>query len=267
MTEPLLLRRIESGVLRLTLNRPDAANALLPEQRDEMIAAIKESDRDPDVRVIVIAGNGRHFCSGADVGSIAGNRGDARTGRTGDAMQRILSGAQQLIATILDAAKPVIASVQGAAAGLGAHIALASDLVVAADNANFIEAFIQRGIIVDSGGSYLLPRRIGMQKAKELVFFGDKLPAAEARELGMVNQVVPLAELGAATDALAARLAQAPTLAVSVCKRLLNRAVDADRAGSFLDEAMAQEMVSHSHDAREGVQAFLERRPPKFLGY
>jgi 2-(1,2-epoxy-1,2-dihydrophenyl)acetyl-CoA isomerase len=120
---------------------------------------------------------------------------------------------------------------------------------------------------MDGGGAYLLPRRIGMQKAKELAFFGDALPAAEALSLGLVNRVVPAAELAAVAEEFARRLASAPTTAIALTKRLLNSAPDTDRAGSFLAEAMAQELQAHSHDSVEGVRAFVERRPPDYLGH
>jgi 2-(1,2-epoxy-1,2-dihydrophenyl)acetyl-CoA isomerase len=254
------------GIRRITLNRPEAANALRPVDRDRLIELINEADEDHAVRVVVIAANGRHFCSGADVTGIArSNSGDAK--RATDSMRKIMNGAQRLVAAVLDCGKPVIAVVNGAAAGIGAHLALAADLVVAAEDASFVEVFVRRGLVVDGGGAYLLPRRMGMQKAKELAFFGDKLPAAEALALGLVNRVVPAAELGAAADEFARRLAAGPTTAISLTKRLLNASPDGDRAAAFLAEAMAQEIQSAAEDSREGVRSFMERRPPEFRGF
>jgi 2-(1,2-epoxy-1,2-dihydrophenyl)acetyl-CoA isomerase len=254
------------GIRRITLNRPEAANALRPVDRDRLIELINEADEDHAVRVVVIAANGRHFCSGADVTGIArSNSGDAK--RATDSMRKIMNGAQRLVAAVLDCGKPVIAVVNGAAAGIGAHLALAADLVVAAEDASFVEVFVRRGLVVDGGGAYLLTRRIGMQKAKELAFFGDKLPAAEALALGLVNRVVPAAELGAAADEFARRLAAGPTTAISLTKRLLNASPDGDRAAAFLAEAMAQEIQSTAEDSREGVRSFMERRPPEFRGF
>jgi 2-(1,2-epoxy-1,2-dihydrophenyl)acetyl-CoA isomerase len=178
-----------------------------------------------------------------------------------------MNGAQRLVAAVLDCGKPVIAVVNGAAAGIGAHLALAADLVVAAEDSSFVEVFVRRGLVVDGGGAYLLPRRMGMQKAKELAFFGDKLPAAEALALGLVNRVVPAAELDAAADEFARRLAAGPTTAISLTKRLLNASPDGDRAAAFLAEAMAQEIQSTAEDSREGVRSFMERRPPEFRGF
>jgi 2-(1,2-epoxy-1,2-dihydrophenyl)acetyl-CoA isomerase len=264
--EPAVLHTDGDGIRRITLNRPEAANALRPVDRDRLIELINEADEDHAVRVVVIAANGRHFCSGADVAGIArSNSGDAK--RATDSMRKIMNGAQRLVAAVLDCGKPVIAVVNGAAAGIGAHLALAADLVVAAEDASFIEVFVRRGLVIDGGGAYLLPRRMGMQKAKELAFFGDKLPAAEALALGLVNRVVPAAELAAAADEFARRLAAGPTTAISLTKRLLNASPDGDRAAAFLAEAMAQEIQSTAEDSREGVRSFMERRPPEFRGF
>jgi 2-(1,2-epoxy-1,2-dihydrophenyl)acetyl-CoA isomerase len=259
-----VLRDLADGILTITLNRPDAANALRADQRDELIAQFKAASSDPEVRVVVLKANGRHFCSGADVGGIGAAAAADR--RVGDVTRRIMQGAQQLIASVLDCDKPVLAVVQGAAAGIGAHLAYAADLVIASEQANFIEAFSLRGLVVDGGGAYLLPRRIGLQKAKELAFLGDKLPAAEALTLGLVNRVVPAEELEAATQELATRLAGAPTTAITLTKRMFNASLDGSREASFLLEGMSQELQSHASDSSEGVQAFKERRPTNFQG-
>ena len=264
--EDAILHSDADGIRRITLNRPEAANALRPVDRDRLIELLNEADEDHAIRVVVIAANGRHFCSGADVTGIAGAK-SAGTKRATDSMRKIMNGAQRLVAAVLDCGKPVIAVVNGAAAGIGAHLALAADLVVAAEDASFVEVFVRRGLVMDGGGAYLLPRRIGMQKAKELAFFGDKLPAAEALALGMVNRVVPAAELSAAADEFALRLAAGPTTAISLTKRLLNASPDGDRAAAFLAEAMAQEIQSTAEDSTEGVRSFMERRPPEFRGF
>jgi 2-(1,2-epoxy-1,2-dihydrophenyl)acetyl-CoA isomerase len=264
--EAAILHSDADGIRRITLNRPEAANALRPVDRDRLIELLNEADEDHAVRVVVIAANGRHFCSGADVTGIAGSK-SAAAKRATDSMRKIMNGAQRLVAAVLDCGKPVIAVVNGAAAGIGAHLALAADLVVAAEDASFVEVFVRRGLVIDGGGAYLLPRRIGMQKAKELAFFGDKLPAAQALALGMVNRVVPAAELGAAADEFASRLAAGPTTAISLTKRLLNASPDGDRAAAFLAEAMAQEIQSTAEDSREGVRSFMERRPAEFRGF
>jgi 2-(1,2-epoxy-1,2-dihydrophenyl)acetyl-CoA isomerase len=185
----------------------------------------------------------------------------------GDAARMIRTGWQRLVTAVLDCEKPVIAAVNATAAGGGMHLALACDLVIAAEEAKFIEVFIRRGIAPDAGGAYLLARLVGPQKAKELFFFGDDLPARDAERLGLVNKVVARADLMAEVGAWAARLASAPTKAVSAAKYLTNRALESDRATALWDEATAQELVTGTEDCREGLTAFAERRPPVFRGW
>lgn len=185
----------------------------------------------------------------------------------GDVSRVIRDGAQRLMAAVLDCEKPVIAAVNGTAAGIGAHLAFSCDLVLAADTASFVEVFVRRGLVPDGGGAYLLPRLIGLQRTKQLMFFGDKVTAAEAAELGLVNQVVPADELATTAAAWAARLATGPTRSISLTKWLVNRSLDSDRATAFHDEAVAQELNMTSHDANEGVAAFVQRRDPDYLGW
>jgi 2-(1,2-epoxy-1,2-dihydrophenyl)acetyl-CoA isomerase len=265
--EETVLHADSGGIRRITLNRPASANAVRPQDRDAIIELLVDADADHTVRVVVIDARGRHFCAGADVRALAGSRANGGEKRVTDAMRRIMTGAQRLIASVLDCGKPVIAVVQGPAAGIGAHLALAADLVVASEEATFVESFVRRGLVVDGGGAYLLPRRLGMQKAKELAFFGEAVPAAEALALGLVNRVVPAAELAATADELALRLAAAPTSAIALTKRLLNASPDTDRASAFLAEAMAQEIQSHAGDSGEGIRSFVERRPPEYRGW
>jgi 2-(1,2-epoxy-1,2-dihydrophenyl)acetyl-CoA isomerase len=220
---------------------------------------------------VVITATGRHFCTGADlrVSKVPENpRPEGAPERAvGDVGRNIKRGAQRLIASVMDCEKPVIAAVNGTAAGIGAHLAFACDLVIAADTAKFIEVFVRRGITPDGGGAYLLPRIVGLQKAKELVFFGDELPAAEAERIGLVNRVVPADELPGATADWARRLATGPTKAIALAKFLLNRSLDADRQTAFEEEAWAQELASRTQDFQEGVQSFIERRPTSFSGW
>lgn len=261
-----VLRELEGGTLVITLNRPDAANALRPDDRNELIRLLEEAGGDPEVRVVILRANGRHFCAGADVVRLSGDRA-AKTKRVTGAMHTIMTGAQRLIAAVLDCPKPVIAVVQGAAAGIGAHLAYASDLVVATEDAYFAESFVKRGLVVDGGGAYLLPRRIGMQRAKELVFFGEKLSAQDAFDLGLVNRVISAEDLHSAVEDLTSRLAVAPTSAIALTKRLFNDSPDVDRIQSFVAEAMAQEIQGYSQDSKEGVQAFVDKRDPAYVGW
>jgi 2-(1,2-epoxy-1,2-dihydrophenyl)acetyl-CoA isomerase len=263
-----LQRRFAYGIVWFTLNRPDAGNALTPDQRNDLIDLIHEADLDADVRAVVIASTGKHFCTGADLRAPQPQMEETEAGDPppGTVMRVLADGAQRLVAAVLDCQKPVVASVNGTAAGIGAHLVLACDLVVAAEEASFIEVFVRRGILPDGGGCYLLPRTIGMQRAKELVMLGDRLTAADAYTLGMVNRIVPLADLESATAELATRLAEGPTIALGLAKRLLNRSLDVDRASAFFEESMAQELVTRSEDATEGIASFVERRPTSFRG-
>ncbi|MFF8270609.1 enoyl-CoA hydratase/isomerase family protein [Streptomyces sp. NPDC016562] len=257
-----VLHRLDGNVAWITLNRPEAMNAVTPAQRERVIALLADASADPAVRAVVITATGKGFCAGADLrGAPAG--GDRVAG---DVARMIRLGAQRLITAVLDCEKPVLAAVNGTAAGIGAHLALACDLVIAAEPARFIEVFVRRGLVPDGGGAYLLPRLVGPQKAKELMFFGDAVPAAEAERLGLVNKVVPAEELEATARAWAERLAQGPTRAIALAKQLVNASLDGDRATALAAEASAQEINMTTADANEGVASFVERRTPKYVG-
>lgn len=265
-------RRLDDGVLWITLNRPDTGNAMTVAMRSEIVDWLGEASGDAAVRSVVLTGRGeKGFCTGADL----------RSGRTpllpkppeapeqvvGDGARIIRNGWQRLIASIQDCEKPVIAGVNGTAAGGGMHLALACDLVIMAEEARFIEVFIRRGIAPDAGGAYLLTRLVGPQKAKELFFYGDDVSAAQAERIGIATKVVPRAELDKTLGEWAGRLAKAPTRAIAFTKWLVNRSLETDRAGSFWDEAYAQELLSRTEDAKEGMESFIERRPPEFMGW
>ncbi len=262
--------RVEDGVLWITLNRPEVKNALTPDQRDEIIDLLADASGDVAVRCVVISGSGGSFCSGADLR--ASRPGPERPAGApdraqGDVARTIATGAQRLISSVLDCEKPVIASVDGVAAGIGAHLAFACDLVIASEEAKFIEVFVRRGLVPDGGGAYLLVRLIGPQKAKELIFFGGDVHAQDACEMGLVNRVVPASDLETTTREWAALLALGPTRTIAIAKRLINGAHDIDRAAAFADEAWAQELNMTTADAQEGVASFVERRKPEFKGW
>ncbi|MEV8453754.1 enoyl-CoA hydratase-related protein [Streptomyces sp. NPDC052095] len=259
----LVLHTTDNGVLRITLNRPEAMNAVTWEQRERVIALLADASADPAVRAVVLTATGRGFCAGADLRGTSPASGERVPG---DVARTIRLGAQRLIGAVLDCEKPVIAAVNGTAAGIGAHLAFACDLVLAAESARFIEVFVRRGLVPDGGGAYLLPRLIGPRRAKELMFFGDALPAAEAERLGLVNRVVPDAELAATATEWARRLADGPTRAIALAKQLVNASLDSDRATAFAAEAAAQEINMTTRDAQEGVASFVERRKPEFRG-
>lgn len=260
MTE--IVYTVAGQVAYVTLNRPEALNAITPAQRDRLISLLTEASADPAVRALVLTGTGRGFCAGADLRG--GGASEERI--AGDVARVIRQGAQRLIAAVLDCEKPVIAAVNGTAAGLGAHLALACDLVLAAESARFIEVFVRRGLVPDGGGAYLLPRLLGPQRAKELMFFGDAVSAADAERLGLVNRVVPDEELEKTAREWAERLATGPTRALALTKQLVNASLDSDRATAFAAEAAAQEINMTTEDAREGVAAFVERRSPEYRG-
>ncbi|MET9965320.1 enoyl-CoA hydratase-related protein [Streptomyces sp. NPDC006356] len=261
--DSLVLHATDNQVRRITLNRPEALNAITPDQRERIIQLLTDASADPTVRAVVLTGTGRGFCTGADLRG-GGRVADDRV--PGDVARTIRLGAQRLIAAVLDCEKPVIAAVNGTAAGLGAHLAFACDLVLAAESARFIEVFVRRGLVPDGGGAYLLPRLIGPQRAKELMFFGDALGAADAERLGLVNRVVPDGELDKTARAWAERLATGPTRALALTKQLVNASLDTDRTTAFAAEAAAQEINMTTQDAREGVASFVERRSSEYKG-
>jgi 2-(1,2-epoxy-1,2-dihydrophenyl)acetyl-CoA isomerase len=262
MTGQLLVRR-DGAVLWLTLNRPETLNAVTAELREQLIRELDAASADPEARAVVLTGAGRGFCSGADLRPSGGGRGPRVPG---DVARVLRTGVQRMIAAVLDCEKPVLAAVNGTAAGVGVHLALACDLVLAAEGAGFVEAFVRRGLVPDGGGAYLLPRLVGPQRAKELMFFGDALPAAEAERLGLVNRVVAAEELQKTAQEWAERLAAGPTRALALTKQLVNASLESDRAAAFAAEATAQEINMTTADAPEGVRAFVERRAPRFEG-
>ena len=266
-----LITKVEDGVLWITLNRPEAANAITPDQRDRLIVLLAEASELVEVRAVVIGSTGKHFCTGADLrhSRPGPDRPEGAPERiAGDIARMLRDGAQRMVGAILDCEKPVIGAVNGTAAGIGAHLALACDLVVAAESARFIEVFVRRGLVPDGGGAWLLPRLIGLQKAKELMFLGDSLSAADCERWGIANRVVPGAELGAAVDELAGRLAGAPSKALTMTKWLINRSSESSRHSAFEEEAYAQELgVAPPADKSEGLAAFAERRAPRFTGW
>lgn len=270
ITEQVRHRVDDRGVAWITLDRPDVKNAISPDQRDRVIALLAEASADLGIRAVVLGNTGDAFCTGADLRARrtpAPRPDDAPARGVGEMAKMIREGAQALVAAVLDCEKPVIAAVGGTAAGIGAHLAFACDLVVAAEGVRFIEVFVRRGLVPDGGGAYLLPRLIGIQKAKELLFFGDDLDATDAAALGLVTKVVPADQLEATVDEWAGRLAVAPTRALALTKALVNASLDSDRATAFAEEANAQELNMGTVDANEGVAAFVERRTPTYKGW
>lgn len=260
-----VLREDRSGaVVTLTLNRPDSLNALdaalVAALRDRLVAL----DADPQVRAIVLTGGGRAFCAGADVRALAAHSGDGTSPAAN--RNRMRTQSQALAAALLGVEKPVVAAVKGACAGAGMGLALACDVVLAGQSAAFTVAFVRRGLVPDYGVTWLLPRLVGLRVAKELCLLGETVDAERAAALGLVSQVVPDADLAEAAAALAARLAEGPTLALGLTKSLLTSSFDRDAASGLDREFTAQALAFAGDDAAEGAASFLEKRPPRFTG-
>ena len=247
----------EGAVLTITLNRPDVLNALNSEMHRALAAALKDA-RDGGVRAVVITGAGRGFCVGQDLTEFRE--------ASGDIGKRLRDNYHPNIRAIRALEKPVIAAVNGAAAGAGMSLACACDIRIAADSASFIPAFINIGLIPDSGGSYFVTRILGPARAFEWLASGKKLTAAEAHAWGLVSEVVETDRLTARVAELAAQLAGMPTRAIGMTKRLLDAAPTASLEEQLEREAQLQAAATQTEDFKEGVAAFLEKRPPKFRG-
>ena len=253
----LMLERT-GAVATLTLNRPGARNALDMTMRQEVLAALDEVEADAGSRVLVLTGAGEHFCAGGDVKSMRERRQTAAEGRH---RVQLLN---KMVLRLVDFPRPTIAMVDGYAVGAGTNLALCCDLVVASDRAKFGELFNKIGLAPDGGGTWLLPRLIGLARAKELIFTGDVFDAAEAARLGLVNRVVPAAELRAVTRALAEKIAAGPPAVQRMAKHMVNRAATTDLAAALDLEAYSQGLAIAGDDHQEGLAAFFEKRAPKF---
>lgn len=254
---------MEGGIATLTLNRPELLNAINHEMWNAFVDVGRDIAHSQEIRCVVITGAGRAFCSGADLADAAAGRGAAGVGpHLVDQMRRTAEAAL----AIHGIPQPVIAKVNGVAAGAGCNLALAADLIVASDSARFIEVFAQRGLSVDFGGSWVLPRLVGLHKAKELVLLAEPVSAAEAERIGLVNKVVPAAELDAAVADWAAKLAAGPPLALAASKRLLEAGADSSLVQALEAETMVQSVNFTTRDVAEAVAAFLEKRPATFEG-
>lgn len=247
------------GIVTIVLNRPESYNAINEQMKKELNEALKDLSRDPAVRCVVIRGAGeKAFCSGQDLKEHQGQKRSLR--------ESLEKSYNPLIRKIREMEKPVIAMINGVAAGAGCSLALACDMRIMSSSAKLIEVFVRIGLVPDSGSHWFLPRLTGMARAFEYAATGRDIPAEEANRVGLVNTVVPPDQLEQVTMDLARSLASAPTRAIGLIKRTLNKALTSDLDTLLEYEAMIQEVASQTEDHNEGVQAFLEKRAPKFLG-
>lgn len=257
----------DDGVLRVNIDRPNVGNSLSPLARDALTGAFARADENPGVRAVLLSATGdRHFCTGAGLPSSETGTQPKPDRRPGDIARMLQQGWQRLVASILDCDKPVVAAVRGTAAGAGASLVLACDLVVMSTQATLVEPFVQRGILPDSGAIHLLTRIVGLRKATELLMLGEPIDAATCERLGLVNRVVAPERTDAVAAEIAGRLAAGPTVMLALTKRLLSVSSESGRDRAFEQEAWAQEVVSRTVDMQEGLQSFAERRTPRFRG-
>jgi 2-(1,2-epoxy-1,2-dihydrophenyl)acetyl-CoA isomerase len=252
----------DDGILTITLNRPDKLNALIGHMRRDLAEALEEAGSDRTVRVVVITGAGRAFCAGGDVGYMA----ELIERRDTEEFSRLLGSARRVVTVIRHMTKPVIASVNGPASGAGCNLALACDLRVASTEASFSQSFVKIGLHPDWGGTYFLPHLVTPNRACEMFFLGDVIDAQEAMRLGIVNRVVSPDELAAATRDLAERLRDAPPISIAAAKQAVYASQSAELEEMLRYETEAQMRCFESEDGREGIRAFLEKRPPRFTG-
>jgi 2-(1,2-epoxy-1,2-dihydrophenyl)acetyl-CoA isomerase len=261
--EKLILTEKKNGVGIITLNRPDKLNAFNDELTFSLQDALKEMEKDNAVRAIVITGAGRGFCSGQDLQSRSISQDMGQRPSLGDSIRRRYN---PIVIKIRRMEKPIIAAVNGVAAGAGASLAFACDLRIASVTTNFIQSFTKVGLVPDSGSTFMLPRLIGVTKAFELMLTADKLDAADALRLGLVNKVVPAEQVLSEAVAMAETLAAGPTKAFGLTKRAVNRAIFSDLEDLLEYEASLQEIAGRSDDFQEGVKAFVEKRQPAYTG-
>jgi 2-(1,2-epoxy-1,2-dihydrophenyl)acetyl-CoA isomerase len=252
---------VTHGVCTITLNRPEVYNALNEQMKKEINDALREAEKDPAVRCIVLRGSGdKAFCSGQDLKEHSGN--SARR----SLKESLEKSYNPMIRRMRTMEKPIIAMINGVAAGAGLSIALACDMRIMAEHAKLIEVFIRIGLVPDSGSHWFLPRLVGLARAFEYAALGNDISAAEAERVGLVNKVVPSAELEKTTMELADKLASAPTKAIGLIKRTLNKALASDLDTTLEYEATIQEIASLTDDHQEGITSFLEKRPAHFKG-
>lgn len=257
-----ILAGLSDSIFRITLDRPEKLNAFSGTMREDLLAALQTAEADPEARCVVITGAGRAFCSGGDVEFMASLQHEGDEAR----FRGLLEAGRNIVLAIATMTKPVVASVNGVAAGAGCNLALACDIRIASEHARFSESFVRIGLHPDWGGTFTLPRVVGRSRAFELMATGRMVDAAEALQIGLVDRVVPASELAAETDVLAAALAAAPPVAIAGLKRAL-AASDANGLDAQIALETEQQLrCFRSKDAAEGMAAFFEKRKPAFRG-
>lgn len=258
----LILTAVSGGVLSVTLNRPDVLNSFNLAMADSLLAALRKAHEDDAIRAVLITGAGRAFCAGQDLAEVL----PRETGAMPDLGDVVKRQYNPIILAIRTLEKPVVCAVNGVAAGAGANIAFACDITIAAEHATFIQSFARIGLIPDSGGTYILPRLVGLQRAAALTMLGDKLDAVRAREWGLVVDVVPADSLMDVATGIAQRLAAMPTRGLGLAKRGFNAGLGNDLAAQLALEEELQREAGQTADYAEGVRAFVEKRAPTFQG-
>ncbi|MGH9676439.1 MAG: enoyl-CoA hydratase/isomerase family protein [Candidatus Acidiferrum sp.] len=261
-TVPLVLETKHEGIVTLVMNRPDRLNALNGELANALNEALARVAQDDSVRVVVLTGAGRAFCAGGDLGAIGKGR---QSGRTAE-LEPILRSGMQIVLKIRTMPQPVIAVVNGPAAGAGMNIALAADTRIAAEEATFGQNFAKVGLFPDYGGIYFLPQLVGPSRAAELFYTGEMIDAQTALRLGIVNHVVPAAQLESAAKSLAMKIAQGPPMAVRAVKQAIFGSGKEELTKTLELEVQQQLKCFASEDCLDGIQAFFEKRPPRFQG-
>ena len=259
MTTPFIIKEITNKVLIIKLNRPDKFNSFVQEMAFALQGALDEAANNPQIRAVYLTGVGKAFCAGQDLAEAIDPEGPELTKIVSEHYNPIILKMRNLM-------KPIVVAVNGVAAGAGANIALAGDVIVAAESASFIQAFSKIGLIPDSGGTYFLPRIIGRSKASALMMLGDKVSAQEAERLGMIYKYIPDHLFEEESLSLANKLSEMPTKALAFTKKALNKSWNNDLATQLQCEDELQTQAGNSYDYQEGVNAFLEKRPAVFKG-
>jgi len=255
--------QVSDHIATITLNQPDRLNALTPLMRKEFLEAVLQSDDDSEVRVIIVTGAGRGFCSGGDMKAMnQANASDTRLAFS----EKLTPIRDKVVLAMRNATKPVIAAVNGPAAGAGMNIALACDIRIASNTARFGQTFSRRGLHPDWGGTYFLPRIVGMAKACELIWSGRMIDSDEALSLGIVSELTEPEELMNRTRAMAKSFADGPPIAIQLAKRAMYKAQNTDLREALEFETFAQNLAQGTNDAKEGIRAFVEKREPEFKG-